>query len=35
MTATTEPIWAVTTEKINEAVKRIIAAAKPRKGTRC
>jgi len=31
MAATTEPIWAVTTEKINEAVKRIIAAANPRK----
>ncbi len=31
MTAITEPIWAVTTEKINEAVERIVAAAKPRK----
>lgn len=25
-----QPIWAVTPEKINEAVRRIVAAAKPR-----
>ena|SRR5947209_8134106 len=31
MSTTGSPIWAVTPEKINEAVRRIVEAARPRK----
>ena len=31
MGAVTQPIWAVTPEKVSEAVRRIVEAAKPRK----